>query len=147
MTTYTVGPSGSGADYIVSGSNDQVEINSALQAAADTPGSTVYLLENTYDIYATNLRIGSNTTLTGDSGAILKLNNSCSWASMVPVIGQIGGTGTATSNVEIHGSRLIVMRLTSMILPQGAYGGKDTTMRFIFAGLPLHSPAISMFMT
>jgi len=106
MTTYTVGPSGSGADYIVSGSNDQVEINSALQAAADTPGSTVYLLENTYDIYATNLRIGSNTTLTGDSGAILKLNNSCSWASMVPVIGQIGGTGTATSNVEIHGFQI-----------------------------------------
>ncbi len=102
--TYTVGPSGSGAARTVDGVNDQGEINAALQDAAANPGSTVYLEgPHTYDIYSTNVKIGSNTKLTGDSTACLKLHNNVGWASMLPIIGQIGGSGTATHDVEIFG--------------------------------------------
>lgn len=104
MVEYTVGPSGSGASRVVDGTNDQDEINAALQDAAANPGSTVYLEGPfTYDIYSTNLRIGSNTKLTGDSTACLKLHDSVGWATMLPIIGQIGGSGTATHDIEIFG--------------------------------------------
>jgi len=101
---YTVGPSGSGADYIVDGTNDQTEINTALQAASANPGSTVFLEGPfTYDIFSTNIKAGSNTEFTGDPDACLRLHDSVGWASMLPIIGQIGGSGTATSNLSIHG--------------------------------------------
>ena len=104
MAEYTVGPSGSGASRVADGTNDQDEINAALQDAAANPGSTVYLRGPfTYDIYSTNLKIGSNTKLTGDSTACLRLHNSVGWASMLPIIGQIGGSGTATHDIEIFG--------------------------------------------
>lgn len=106
MATYTVGPSGSGADYIAGSTDAQTQINNALSAAATNanPTSTVFLKGPfTYDIDTTNVKIGSNTELTGDSTAILRLHNSVGWASMVPIIGQIGGSGTQIVNSSIHG--------------------------------------------
>jgi len=103
MTTYTVGPSGSGATYIVDGTNDQSEINSALAAAVANPGSTVYLKGPcTYDIQ-TSVLLGDNTELTGDSTACLRLKNNAGWASMVGIIRQYEGNGHASVNIKIHG--------------------------------------------
>jgi len=100
MTVYTVGSSGT--DYTVDGTNDHVEINSALSAVAGT-GDTVYLKGPlTYDIQDSILA-GSDCVFMGDSTAKLKLNNSLMWETMKPVIGQRGGIGTATRNLEIYG--------------------------------------------
>ncbi len=93
-------------DWDADGSYDQVPINQALRWAYETPGNEIHLTGPfTYDIYTTVL-VGSNTTFSGDSDAILKLNNSCEWSSMVPVIGQIGGTGTVSKNIEISGFQI-----------------------------------------
>lgn len=107
MVIKYVGWTASNSDYVCDGSNDQVPINEALAWAAANPGNTIYLRgPYTYDIYQTNVKIGSYTELTGDSTAVLRLNNSCMWTAMVPVIGQIGGTGTVTKSVKIHGFQI-----------------------------------------
>lgn len=88
------------------GNYDHVPINQALRWASENPGNEVHLVGPfIYDIFTTVL-IGSNTTLSGDSDAILRLRNSCAWNSMVPVIGQIGGTGTVSKNIEICGFQI-----------------------------------------
>ncbi|HET8689200.1 MAG TPA: right-handed parallel beta-helix repeat-containing protein [Methanosarcina sp.] len=68
----TVAGDGSG-DYNADGNADDVQINQALEFAAQNPGTTVYLKGPfTYDI-SDSLRIGSNTILEGDSGTKIKL--------------------------------------------------------------------------
>ena len=68
----TVAGDGSG-DYNCDGNNDHVQINQALEKAANSPGTTVHLKGPfTYKI-GDSLRIGSNTVLEGDSGTIIKL--------------------------------------------------------------------------
>jgi polygalacturonase len=68
----TVAGDGSG-DYNCDGKADDVQINQALEFAAQNPGTTVHLKGPfTYDI-SDSLRIGSNTVLEGDSGAKIKL--------------------------------------------------------------------------
>jgi len=63
---------GSG-DYKCDGKADDVQINQALEFAAENPGTTVHLKGPfTYDI-SDSLRIGSNTILEGDSGTKIKL--------------------------------------------------------------------------
>jgi Right handed beta helix region len=100
MATYTVGPAGSGATYTVDGSSDQTEINQALSAAAASPGSTVYLKGPfTYTPTGT-VQIGSNTELTGDSTACLKVPNSAAWAHGVAIISQ---SVSVPTNIRIHG--------------------------------------------
>lgn len=93
-------------DYDADGSGDQATINRALSWAADNPGNEVHLVGPfTYDI-GTSVLIGSNTKFTGDSDAILRLNNSCTWKVGVPIVGQIGGTGTVSKNIEISGFQI-----------------------------------------
>lgn len=90
-------------DYIADGSGDQDVINNAL---LNNQGNEIHLVGPfSYDLEST-VRIGSNTIFSGDPTAILRLNDSCMWASGVPVIGQIGGTGTITTNVEICGFQI-----------------------------------------
>ena len=68
----TVAGDGSG-DYNVDGKADDVEINQALEFAANNPGTTVHLKGPfTYDI-SDSLRIGSSTVLEGDSNVTIKL--------------------------------------------------------------------------
>jgi hypothetical protein len=92
--------------YNCDGTNDQLEINQALAYAANNPGTTVYLKGPfVYDIAGSCL-IGSNTELTGDYNAKLRLHNNIGWVTAsagTPIIGQIGGYGTAVHDIYIHG--------------------------------------------
>lgn len=93
-------------DYDADGSDDQTIINYALAWAADNPDNQIHLTGPfTYDI-SDKLLIGSSTVLSGDLDAVLRLNDACLWAEGVPVIGQLGGAGTATHDVEIYGFEL-----------------------------------------
>ncbi len=68
----TVAGDGSG-DYNVDGKDDHVQINQALEYAAQNPGTTVHLKGPfTYDI-GDSLVLGSKTTLEGDSSVKIKL--------------------------------------------------------------------------
>jgi polygalacturonase len=68
----TVAGDGSG-DYNCDGVDDHIQINQALEYAAEHPGTTVLLKGPfTYDI-GDSLLIGSDTTLKGDSGVTVKL--------------------------------------------------------------------------
>jgi len=73
-TVYTVGPAGSGATYTVDGTNDDVQINLAIQTAS--AGDTVYLLAATYDI-RNIIYMKSGITLKGQGifNTILKVNS------------------------------------------------------------------------
>ena len=70
----TVAGDGSG-DYNCDGNDDHVQINQALEKAANSPGTIVHLKGPfTYKI-GDSLRIGSKTTLEGDSGTVIKLED------------------------------------------------------------------------
>ncbi len=70
--TITVSGDGSG-NFICDGKDDQIQINKALEYAANNPGTTVHLKgQFTYYISDT-LQIGSDTVLEGDSGVKIKL--------------------------------------------------------------------------
>ena len=70
--TITVAGDGSG-NYNCDGKADNVEINKALEEAANSPGTTVHLKGPfTYEI-SDSLRIGSKTVLEGDSSVTVKL--------------------------------------------------------------------------
>jgi PKD repeat protein len=93
-------------NYNCDGINDQVQINQALSYAASHPGITVYLKGPfVYDINSSCL-IGSNTELTGDSSAKLRLANNVGWTTAstgTPILGQIGGAGSVVHDIKIHG--------------------------------------------
>ncbi|PHS64804.1 MAG: hypothetical protein COB12_07765 [Flavobacterium sp.] len=103
---------GSG-DYNCDGISDQIEINQALDfVAANSNYTTVYLKgQNTYWIDEP-IFISENTTLEGDSNAVVKLIDSADWNTQYkPLIGQTGLTytlglgdpSTTTGNITIRG--------------------------------------------
>ncbi|HHH89273.1 MAG TPA: hypothetical protein ENK45_01765, partial [Aliiroseovarius sp.] len=107
-----VAPDGSG-DFTTDGRKDQVQINQALDRVASDPAlTTVYLKgPNTYWIDDT-IFISSNTTLTGDPDAVIKLVDRARWwTKFKPMIGQkglsltfgLGDPSTITENITIHG--------------------------------------------
>ncbi len=74
------------ANYNCDGVNDNIEINKALTYVNSIGGGTVYLRgPNTYWINGT-LEMGSNTILTGDSDACIKLIPDADWGDYVPLI-------------------------------------------------------------
>jgi len=84
-----------------SGSSDQIKINNALEAVHQSGGGTVYLNPGTYDITG-QIKIGSNTVLTGDPNAIIKVDpNAGCWFTRS--VGIIGAISEPLNNVEICG--------------------------------------------
>src|SRR5659263_189854 len=104
VSTYTVGLTGSGANYICDGSADQVQINQGLAAANGNPGSTVQMLAGTYNITG-QILVGNRTIWTGNttSPTAVKLRVVNSVAGNFPngtaIVDHLG-SGVATS-VEI----------------------------------------------
>ena len=95
--------SGNGiGDFNCNGTNDQVQINQALQLVANSTEYTTVHLEGpfTYVINDTIL-IGSNTTLEGDSTSVIKLANHTGWPAMKPLIQQISNSGN--DNITVRG--------------------------------------------
>lgn len=87
-------------NYNCDGVNDNVEINRALTYINSVGGGTVYLRgPNTYWINGT-LKMGSNTILTGDSDACIKLIPDADWGDYVPLITNMDG---ANENFTIKG--------------------------------------------
>ena len=70
--TITVAGDGSG-DYNCDGKDDHVQINQALEYAANNPGTTVHLKGPFTYVIGDSLKIGSSTVLEGDSSVTVKL--------------------------------------------------------------------------
>jgi len=99
-TIYVAGD-GSG-DFNCDGKDDHVQINQALKFVAENSAYTTVHLKGpfTYVIDDT-LLIGSNTTLEGDSTAVIKLVDHAGWATMKPLIQQMSSSGN--NNIVIRG--------------------------------------------
>ena len=89
-------------DFNCTGTNDQIQINQALQFVADNPAYTTVHLKGprTYVINDT-IVIGSNTILEGDSTAVLKLADHTGWPAMKPMIQQKSNSGN--DNITVRG--------------------------------------------
>ena len=89
-------------DFNCTGTNDQIQINQALQFVAGNPAYTTVHLKGpfTYVINDTIL-IGSNTILEGDSTAVIKLANNAGWTTMKPLIQQMSNSGN--NNITVRG--------------------------------------------
>ena len=59
--------------WTTDGINDHEELQQALDYAAETPGSTIYLSSDTYNVDHDQMTIPSDTEITGDKEAVLKL--------------------------------------------------------------------------
>lgn len=96
-----INTNGSG-NYNCDGIDDQVEINKALAYVAENPEyATVYLQgPNTY-VISDSLYIGSNTVLSGDSTAVIKLKDKAGWKKEKPLITQMDSAGN--QNIAIKG--------------------------------------------
>lgn len=94
--------SGNGTgDFNCDGSGDQNEINKALAyVAANKSFTTVHLKGPFTYVISEPLLVGSNTTLEGDSSAVLKLANKAKWSTEKNMIQQRSSSG---SNVVIQG--------------------------------------------
>ncbi len=92
---------GSG-DFNCSGTDDQIEINQALQYVAENSNYTTVHLKGPFT-YVVNdtLLIGSNTTLEGDSTAVIKLADNAGWSIEKSIITQMDSFGD--HNITIKG--------------------------------------------
>jgi hypothetical protein len=99
--TVFVAGDGSG-DFNCDGSDDQVEINQALEYVAENPQFTAVHLKGprTY-VISDSIFIGSNTALEGDSTAVIKLANNAGWPPMKPLIQQMSNSGN--DNITVRG--------------------------------------------
>ncbi len=81
-----VSGNGSG-NFTCDGIDDHVQINEALQLAAENSSYTTVYLKGPFTYFINDtLLIGSNTTLEGDSNAKIKLVNNASWEASKPMI-------------------------------------------------------------
>jgi hypothetical protein len=103
----TVAGDGSG-DYNCDGRSDDVQINQALEFAAENSGTTVHLKGSFTYVISDSLRIGSNTILKGDSGTKIKLADGLSvWggreASIAEKKAMLMIRGSSATDVTIKG--------------------------------------------
>jgi PKD repeat protein len=95
-------------DFNCNGTNDQIEINQALQFVADNPQYTTVYLKGpfTYTINDTIL-IGNCTVLTGDSSATIKLADNANWIAYKPLIKEnnFGNYNITIQGFTINGNR------------------------------------------
>jgi PKD repeat protein len=99
---------GSG-DFNCNGTNDQILINQALQFVAENSEYTTVHLKGPFT-YVVNdtLLIGNNTTLEGDSTAVIKLADHAGWPKEKPIITQMNSTGNNNITIKsftIDGNR------------------------------------------
>ncbi len=110
---YVAGDGTGDPGFNCNGINDQVIINKALDSVAANPNyTTVYLKgPNTFWIDEP-IFISENTTLEGDTNAVVKLIDNAGWNTQYkPLIGQTGLTytlglgdlSTTTGNITIRG--------------------------------------------
>jgi PKD repeat protein len=95
--------SGNGADdFNCNGTNDQIQINQALQLVADNPEYTTVHLNGSFT-YVINdtIMIGNNTILEGDPTAVIKLADHAGWPTMKPLIQQMSNLGN--DNITVRG--------------------------------------------
>ncbi len=105
-TVYVAGD-GSG-NFNCDGSDDQVEINKALEYVAENPQFTTVHLKgpNTY-VISDRIFIGNNTILEGDPTAVIKLKDEAEWKRDKPLIAQMssdGIHGVTIKGFEINGN-------------------------------------------
>ncbi len=93
-----------GADYVSDGTDDQVEINNALTAAA---GGKVYLAEGTYTIGDTAISVPNNTSLNGaGKGTLLRLSSGSNSNALITNTTAGGaGTGITIQDMTLDGSQ------------------------------------------
>jgi hypothetical protein len=89
-------------DFNCDGSDDQVEINKALEYVAENPEfTTVHLRGPGIYVISDSILIGSDTILEGDHTAVIKLKDKAGWESDKPLITQMDDAGE--SNIRIKG--------------------------------------------
>ncbi len=111
-TTYApiVYVSGNGnGDFNCTGTNDNVQINQALEFVATNPEYTTVFLKGPFT-YVVNdtLLIGNNTTLEGDPNSVIKLADHAGWPVDKPLITQMNSDGNhniTIKNFTIDGNR------------------------------------------
>ncbi|AKB38712.1 hypothetical protein MSSAC_4122 [Methanosarcina siciliae C2J] len=99
--TVYVNTDGSG-DFNCDGTDDQVEINEALEYVAENPEyTTVHLKGPNAYIISDSIFIGSDTVLEGDSTAVIKLEDKADWPLEKPLITHIDSS--EIHNITIRG--------------------------------------------
>lgn len=101
--TVTVGPSGSGSNYIATGTNDQIGINAATQAVASSTGGGMPLIKAGNYITNQSINLPSNVSLQGEGPATL-INVATPYVGHP--IGGAGIHGTSTFNSIIQNLHL-----------------------------------------
>ena len=100
-TIYVAGD-GSG-DFNCVGKDDHVQINQALKFVADNSEYTTVHLKGPFTYFINDtLLIGNNTTLEGDSTAVIKLVDSAGWDTMKPLILSNSGNNIVVKGFEVN---------------------------------------------
>lgn len=88
-------------DYNCDGTSDQLKINEALMYVVNNPTfTTVYLKGPATYVISDSVKIGSNTMLTGDSTAVVKLIDNANWNQGKPLVTMLA---TGDHDITIRG--------------------------------------------
>ena len=103
--TSTAGWTANDCDYLCDGTDDQVEINAAIQALPSTGGEIV-ILDGTYNITATIAMNKDNTKLSGNGAATIlkRMWNSSSKEGVITINAANGRC--CVENLQIDGNRV-----------------------------------------
>lgn len=95
-------------DFNCNATNDQIEINQALQFVEDNPEYTTVYLKGPFTYIINNtILIGNCTTLAGDSSVTIKLANNANWPLYQPMIKEnnSGSHDITIQGFTINGNR------------------------------------------
>ncbi|HEY3360390.1 MAG TPA: PKD domain-containing protein [Methanosarcina sp.] len=112
-------------DFNCDGTDDHVQINQALQFVVDNSEyTTVYLKGPATYVVNNTLLISNNTTLKGDSTAVIKLADHAGWPTDKPLLTQMNSTGNHNITIKgftIDGNREENTNATSEIISGNGY--------------------------